>query len=113
MCLSSFHGGFSPELGGVIVVGVYPVNGEYDYRLVPWPFRGSITVQVVNLINDQKHQEHKFTSEDNSSIFSSSKKTSGEKEISKNEVAIVLNPREQYIKDDCVRLRVTSIEVEK
>ena len=39
-----------------VSVYVYLMKGEYDSRLV-WPFRGDITIQLVNHNNDQDHHE--------------------------------------------------------
>ena len=39
-----------------ISVLIHLMRGEYDSRLV-WPFRGDITIQLVNHSNDQYHWE--------------------------------------------------------
>ena len=41
---------------GYFSLSVYLMRGEHDDRLA-WPFRGDITVQLVNQINDQNHMK--------------------------------------------------------
>ena len=51
MCLCVYHRfSWNTEYTSVCV---YLMRGEYDDRLV-WPFRGDITVQMVNQISDQR-----------------------------------------------------------
>ena len=42
--------------GTHVSVYVHLMRGEYDSRLV-WPFRGDITIQLVNHSNDHDHRE--------------------------------------------------------
>ena len=100
---------------GSILVCIYLMRGEYDDRLV-WPFRGNITVQLVNQSSDQKHQEWTFKFDDNSLVSSArSRVTSGERAISGCEKAFfsLLSSKDElntlYVKDDCVKFRVTSV----
>ena len=53
MCLCVVNDGFMP---GYFALSVYLMRGEHDDRLA-WPFRGDITVQLVNQINDQNHMK--------------------------------------------------------
>ena len=100
-------------LPGSILVCVYLMRGEYDDRLV-WPFRGEITTQLVNQINDQKHQEETFRFDGKSSIFSCNRVTSGERAKSgcEGQAFTIMNFKNtMYIKDDCVKFRVTKVVV--
>ena len=47
MCLRVTANGQGSGKGTHITVGVYLMNGEYDDQLV-WPFRGDITIQLLN-----------------------------------------------------------------
>ena len=89
-------------------VYVYLMRGEYDDRLV-WPFHGDITVQLVNQIKDQKHEEYTFTFDDKSLISSCSRVTSGERAKSGCVQSLALH----CYKDDCdsVRFRVTKVVI--
>ena len=44
------------DAGTHVSVCVCLMRGEYDSRLV-WPFRGDITIQLVNHKNDHNHHE--------------------------------------------------------
>ena len=59
---------------------VYLMRGEYDSRLV-WPFRGDITIQLVNHNNDHNHHERTvyFTSDAAVASGASNRVTSGER----------------------------------
>ena len=89
-------------------VCVYLMRGEYDDRLV-WPFHGEITIQLVNQIKDQKHEECTITFDDKSLISSCCRVTSGERAKSGCVGSLAL----QRYKDDCdsVRFRVTKVVI--
>ena len=98
---------------GSMPVCVYLMRGEYDDSLV-WPFCGDITVQLVNLISDQDHQEQTFKFDGESSISSRSRVTSGERAesgCSQRRFTPRDSKNAKYIKDDCVRFRVTKVLV--
>ena len=57
MCISVDANGCCSDVGTHVSVSVYLMRGEHDSRLV-WPFRGDITIQLVNHNNDQDHREH-------------------------------------------------------
>ena len=95
---------------------VYLMRGEYDDRL-KWPFCGDITVQLVNLIGDQKlNFQHVFCINDNISMISRSRVTSGERADSAGCRSFVIHQDSvesassiwQYVKNDCLTFRVTS-----
>ena len=56
MCINVSANGIGSGAGTHVSVYVYLMRGEYDSRLV-WPFRGDITIQLVNHNNDQDHHE--------------------------------------------------------
>ena len=93
-------------------VCVYLMRGEYDDRLV-WPFRGDITVQVVNQSSDQNHKEYTFKFNDKCAISSCSRVTSGEKAGSGSiqYVFTLVDSENMYIKGDTVKFRVTKVSV--
>ena len=57
MCINVTAGGQISGAGTHVSVLVHLMRGEYDSRLV-WPFRGDITIQLVNHNNDQDHREY-------------------------------------------------------
>ena len=50
MCLRVVSNGVANGAGTHVSLAVYLMRGEYDSRLV-WPFKGDITIQLVNHIN--------------------------------------------------------------
>ena len=52
MCIRVRPRGQGSGAGTHVAVLVHLMRGEYDSRLV-WPFRGDITIQLVNYSNDQ------------------------------------------------------------
>ena len=111
MCLCvEYHGSFFHK--DCMPVCVYLMRGEYDDRLV-WPFRGDITVQVVDQGSDQNHQECTLKFDDKCSISSCIRVTSRERAMSGSmECSFALEDSENmYIKGDCVKFRVTKVSV--
>ena len=105
MCLCVVNDGFMP---GYFALSVYLMRGEHDDRLA-WPFRGDITVQLVNQINDQNHMKVTLKFSNKSPISSCSRVTSRERAKSGCEEMFVHS--RLFVKDDCVYLRVTNIAV--
>ena len=100
------------------LVCVYLMRGEYDDRLV-WPFYGDVTIQLVNLIINKNHQESTIRFDGRSSIFdrrplntSCDRVTSGERAMigcRKKVFSLQESKNIMYIKDDCVKFRVTRV----
>ena len=109
MCLCVYHGvGWIADYTSVCV---HLMRGEYDDRLV-WPFRGDITVQLVNQSSVQNHQECSLKFDDKCSISSCIRVTSGERAMSGSEQhSFTLYSENTYIKGDCVKFRVTKVSV--
>ena len=58
MCLSIFANGWGTGKGTHVSVGVYMMKGEFDSHL-KWPFKGEITVELVNQKEGGKNYERK------------------------------------------------------
>ena len=102
-----------------ISVLIHLMRGEYDSRLV-WPFRGDITIQLVNHSNDQYHWEWTVHFSDAAlAAGSADRVTTGQRAtigrgygqfISHSDVESSTKTR-RYIIDDCLTFRVTKIVV--
>ena len=110
--------GNSGGAGTHVSVYVNIVSGEYDSRLV-WPFRGDITIQLVNHSNDQDHRESTLTFGDAAiAAGASDRVTSGERAqgwgyrnfITHAQVESS-NENTRYIHNDCLKFRVTKVHV--
>ena len=79
MCIRVDANGNVDGAGTHVSVCVYLMRGEYDSRLV-WPFRGDITIQLVNHNNDQDHHEETLPFSDAAVASGASNRvTSGER----------------------------------
>ena len=106
MCLRVVLNDFLPVF--FFALSVYLMRAEHDDRLV-WPFRGDITVQLVDQIKDQDHMIVDFGFSKKSPISSCSRVKSGER--AKSGCEEVYMPSKIYVKDDCIKFRVTNIVV--
>ena len=92
-------------------LSVYLMRGEHDAMLM-WPFRGYITARLVNQINDESysHMEVIFKFSKKLPISSCSRVTSGERAKSGCE-QVYITSLFDYVKDDCIKFKVTNIVV--
>ncbi len=63
ICLNVFANGYSVDKGRYIIVFVYFMRGEFDDSL-KWPFRGVISVQLLDQINRKDHKTRTITYND-------------------------------------------------
>ena len=100
-------------LDGAILLCVYLMRGEYDDRLV-WPFRGDITIQLLNWSSDQYHIGMTVKFNDKSPVSSCSRVTSGERAkcgCEEGFFSLLGSKYDIYVKDDTVKLKVTKVVV--
>ena len=119
MCIFVDANGRGSGAGTHVSVYVHLMRGEYDSRLV-WPFRGDITIQLVNHNNDHDHRNHTvYFSDAAATSGSANRVTTGEiatkglgygQLISHTEVESSTETR-RYIVNDCLTFRVTKIVV--
>ena len=118
MCISVNANGWGKGAGDHVAVFVHLMRGEYDSRLV-WPFRGDITIQLVNDKRSQDRCEDTVHFNDSVSGRVSDRVTSGERSdygwgihqfISHTTVESSTETR-RYIVNDCLTFRITEIVV--
>ena len=56
LCLQVFPNGYRRGKGTYVSLFMYVMQGPFD-SLLKWPFRGELTVQVVNQVGDHDHWE--------------------------------------------------------
>ena len=102
-----------------VSVYVHLVKGEYDSRLV-WPFKGAITIQLVNHNNDEDHREYTVPFIDDGATDDASEivQPTGERTIGWGKPYFISHTKvesttetRRYMIDDCLTFRVTSIAV--
>ena len=103
--------------GAHVSVFVCLMRGEYDDRLI-WPFRGAITIQLLNQISDREHFEDTICFDNEAGSYShrviSSARASdvyGEFEFIHHTEVEAISPTTRYIKDKCMKLRVVKVVV--
>ena len=110
MCLRVDANGNASGQGTHLSVFVYLLQGEFDDQL-EWPFRGNITVKLVNQEEDRDHVVE--------TLYSINARERCERVMSEDRIEngwgigrflphAELQPK--YLKDDCIKLHVKKIE---
>ena len=115
MCLKVFANGNGDGAGTHVSVFVYLMRGEYDDRLV-WPFRGDITIEIINQISNREHVDYKLCIGDETDasyhrVISSTRASTGwgVHEFISHAKVEATTPTTRYIKDKCMKLRVVKV----
>ena len=119
MCLNVDANGYGDGAGTHVSVFVSLMRGEHDDMLI-WPFRGNITIQLMNQNRDQDHVEYilDFTDENGNDDISG-RVTSGERAkrslgipefISHTKLESTAGTK-QYLKNECIKFSVTKVVV--
>ena len=118
MCLRVDANGGRNGKGTHVSVYVLLMRGEHD-DLQKWPFRGVITIQLLNQKRDGGHLEHSFSFDHRVSknadhrVVGTERATSGcgrHQFIAHNELSA---EDKAYLKNDCLKFRITKAEVFK
>jgi TNF receptor-associated factor 4 len=113
MCVWVHPKGYGTAENTHVSVFICFVKGEYDDKL-KWPFRGTITVQLLNQANDRDHREHIITYDKSNSYYGRKVVT---EEKSKGFGVFEAMSHEtlkdtkycQYVKDDCLKIRICKV----
>ena len=112
-----FCNGVLDGKGTHLSVFLYLVRGEYDDEL-EWPFRGSITVQVLNQRSDRGHHQKVIKFTDDTPATVSSRVVNGEMAKEGNgptqfiphaDLSYNAEKDTEYVRDDCLKVRISSI----
>ena len=119
MCLGIYANGCGDGKGTHVGVFVYMMMGEFDSHL-KWPFKGEITVELVNQKEGGVNYEKKLVEPGDHNFFEALKRvTEGERAtsgfgypyfISQTDL-YKLEEGEEYLLNDTLIFRVTKIEV--
>ena len=117
MCLRINANGCGDAKGTHVSVYVHLMRGEYDDQL-KWPFRGDITIQVLNERRDGGHRELTLIPFDDRAddevagrVAGQERTTSGwgySKFIAHNKLS---TKDKEYLKNDCLKFRISNITV--
>ena len=118
MCLRVYANGYGKGSDTHVSVFVNLMRGVHDDMLT-WPFYGSITIQLVNQNRDQNHVEYTLDFTNKNTAEASGQVTSGERaknafgypEFFSHTKLESADGTKQYLKNDCMKFRVTKVVV--
>ena len=115
MCLDVDANGYGDGASTHVSVFVKLMRGEHDDKLT-WPFRGDITIQLVNQNRNGDHVEHTVVFEDDAATHGDVSGRVVERERAESgwgEPEFIshtkLESTDQYIKNDSIKFRVTAV----
>ena len=118
MCLNVDANGYGEGKGTHVSVFVYLMRGEFDNHL-KWPFRGHVTVAMLNQREDNDHSTETITSTDKTNNEAIGRVTERERAprgwgyatfIAHPELNYNPTKNCQYLKYDCLRFRIVKVE---
>lgn len=112
LCIKVYPSGHSTSAGSDVSVYVCIMKGRYD-NLLKWPFRGLVTVQLVDQVHDKNHIVHTVSFQEGMSQEFSGRVTASEMSggwgILKFASLDGLIP--QFLKNDSLQIRVNKVEL--
>ena len=118
MCINVNPNGEGDCIGTHISISTSLMRGPYDDHL-KWPFRGEITVQIVNQAGDHSHVEKTIpyndkTSDDTAGRVVGKERVNGwgfHEFIAYTDLEYNAKKKTQYLKDDIIIVRVVSVVI--
>ena len=115
MCIRVIANGRADGAGTHVTVRVLMMRGEHDDWLV-WPFLGNITIKLVNQNGDRDHDKSTVHFSDPAAKSSQRVIARERSEYSRGFDQFISHLKlqsttAQYLKNDCLKLRVTKIVV--
>ena len=118
MCIRVDPNGSGDGKGTHISIFVYLMKGSYDDHL-KWPFRGNITIQIVNQAGDHDHIEHTIPYNDETPDDIAGRVTRGERSegwgehqfLPHSDLEYNAAKKTQYLKDNHFIVRVVKVEL--
>ena len=118
MCLVVNTDGFGDGIETHTSVATCLMRGEYDSRL-KWPFQGTVTIQLVNQLEDKEHHTKTYPYTDAVPHRYAARVTVGEQSVAwgipkfvlHSELGLSTDNNCQYLKDDCLIFRIISVKL--
>ena len=116
ICVSVDPNGYGDGKGTHVSIFTHMMQGSFDDYL-KWPFRGEITIQIVNQVGDHGHVEEIIdyndeTSDDIAGRVTDEERTRGWGEhqfLAHNELQYDAESNTQYLKDNTLHIRVVKV----
>ena len=117
MCLNVDANGYGTGEGTHVSVFTSIMRGEFDSHL-EWPFRSTITIQLVNQLEDKEHHTDSYSYSDTTPDASAARVTDGERSggvgrhkfLPHCELGLS-TVNHLYLKDDCLIFRIVSVKL--
>ena len=118
MCLRVNANGEGAGKGTHISVFTCLMRGELDSHL-KWPFRGTVTIQLVNQLEDKEHRTNTIPYSDTTPDANAARVTDRERSkgfgmpefLLHSELGLIVANNRQYLKDDCLIFRIVSVKL--
>ncbi len=119
LCLNVYANGWGGGKGTHISVFVYLMRGEFDEGL-KWPFRGDVTLQLLNQLEDAVHHSWVVDFPSSVNVTITGRVTSGVRAasgrgnarfISHSQLGLNSSNNCQYLKNDCLCLKIAKVEL--
>ena len=115
MCLEVDANGDGAAKGTHVSVFTYLMRGEFDSQL-KWPFRGTVTIQLVNQLEDKEHHTDSNAYKD---VPPAAAQVDGERSagwgspgfLPHSALGLSVASNRQYLKDDCLIFRIVSVKL--
>ena len=109
-CIVAYANGYKSGKGTNITIRAIIMKGQHD-DLLKWPFTGTIVIEILNWREDNRHFKQVYSIDPNDDLF---RVTEGEygrgfgffKFISHASLPFNESKSTQYLKDDCICVRV-------
>ena len=113
MCLGVIANGIDKGKGTHVSVFVHLMRGEFDDQL-KWPFRGNVTIIMMNQEEDTNHVTWIIRLNDNGPAEVTKRVTGVARNMKGGGLHLFLrhtNLRPKYLKNDCIKLYIRKIEL--
>ena len=118
MCLHVDPNGSGDAKGTHVSIFTYLMKGSYDFNL-KWPFRGQVTIQIVNQAGDHDHIEISIPYNDQTPDSTAGRVTSGERSagrgyhqfLAHSDLEYNAAKKTQYLKDNQLIIHVVKVEL--
>ena len=112
--------GYDSGLGTHVAIHAHIMRGRFDDAL-KWPFRGDVTIQIVNQAGDDKHHEQTISYTDEMPQANAGRVTCRERSngwgrsqfISHGVLGYTAAKNTQYLQNDSLQIRISKIELNK
>ena len=118
MCLKVYPNGCGDGKGTHVSIFTYLMKGSYDDHL-KWPFRGEVTIKIVNQVGDHDHIERTTTFNDQTPDSAAGRVTSGERSRGRGQHQFLAHSdleynavkKTQYLKNNQLIIHVVRVEL--